>query len=62
MRKVVRSVSTFTTQLCAALLKAVVTSMVLGLVVVTIMHQMGVPVPSMTDLLRGVSQLAHVLS
>jgi len=62
MRRVVRSVSTFTTQLFAALLKAVVTSMVLGLVVVTIMHQMGVPVPSVTELLRGVSRLADVLS
>jgi len=36
--------------------------MVLGLIVVTIMHHMGVPVPSMTDLLRGVSRLADVLS
>jgi len=62
MRRVVRSVSTFTTQLFAALLKAVVTSMVLGLIVVTIMHHMGVPVPSMSDLLRGVSRLADVLS
>ena len=62
MRRVVRSVSTFTTQLFAALLKAVITSMVLGLIVVTIMHHMGVPVPSMSDLLRGVSRLADVLS
>ena len=49
------------TQLCAALLKALVTSMVLGLVVVTIMHHMGVPVPSITELLRGVSRMAHAL-
>lgn len=62
MRRVVRSVSTFLTQLGAALFKAAVTSIVLGIVLVTIMHQMGVPVPSATDLLRGVERLAHVLS
>lgn len=62
MRRVLRSVSSFLTQLCAALLKAVVTSMVLGLFVVSIMHYMGVPVPSADDLLRGVSRLADVLS
>jgi hypothetical protein len=62
MRRVVRVVSSFLTQWCAALLKAVVTSMVVGLLVVTIMHYMGVPVPSAADLLRGVSRLAHVLS
>jgi hypothetical protein len=62
MRRVVRAVSSFLTQLCAALLKAVVTSLVLGLVVVSIMHYMGVPVPSAADMLRGVERLAHVLS
>lgn len=62
IRRVARSVSTFLTQLFAALLKAVVTSLVLGIVTVSVMHYMGVPVPSAGDLLRGVSQLAHVLS
>jgi uncharacterized protein (DUF111 family) len=62
MRRAVRSVSTFLTQLGAALLKAVLTSMVLGLVLVTIMHHMGVPVPSAMELLRGVEKLAHPLS
>jgi hypothetical protein len=62
MRRVVRSVSSFLTQLCAALLKAVVMSLVLGLFLVTIMHHMGIPVPSATELLRGVERLAHVLS
>jgi hypothetical protein len=47
------------TQLGAALLKAVLTSMVLGIVLVTIMHRVGVPVPSATELLRGVERLAH---
>jgi uncharacterized protein (DUF111 family) len=59
MRRAVRSVSTFLTQLGAALLKAVVTSVVLGLVLVTIMHRIGVPVPSAMELLRGVERLAH---
>jgi hypothetical protein len=50
------------TQLCVALLKAVVMCAILGLVLVTIMHSMGVPVPSAADMLRGVSRLADVLS
>ena len=62
MRRVVRAVSSFVTQLCVALLKAAVMCMVLGLVLVTIMHSMGVPVPSAADMLRGVSRLADVLS
>ena len=43
-------------------MKAVVTSMVLGVFVVAVMHYMGVPVPSVVELLRGVTKLAHVLS
>lgn len=62
MRKVVRSVSTFMKQVFVALLKAVVTSLVLGFVTVSVMHYMGVPVPSANDLLRGVERLAHVLT
>lgn len=62
MLKVVRSVSTFMKQLLVGLFKAVVTSLVLGFVTVTVMHYMGVPVPSANDLLRGVERLAHVLS
>ena len=42
-------------------MKAVVTSLALGLVVVSVMHYMGVEVPSAGDLLRGVSRLAHIL-
>jgi hypothetical protein len=62
IRRVVEKVSSFLTQLGVALLKAVLTSVILGVVVVTVMHYMGVPVPSADDLLRGVSRLAHVLS
>lgn len=62
MRRVIRAVSTFVTQLFVALLKAVVMCAILGLVLVTIMHSMGVPVPSAADMLRGVSRLADVLS
>jgi hypothetical protein len=62
IRRYLRKVSSFLTQLGAALLKAVLTSVILGVVVVSIMHYMGVPVPSGDDLLRGVSRLAHVLS
>jgi phosphate/sulfate permease len=45
-----------------AMLKAVVTSVVLGAVVVSVMQYMGVPVPSAHDLIGGLSRLAHVLS
>lgn len=57
-----RKVSKFMTQLGAAMVKAVLTTFILGIVVVSIMHYMGVPVPSSDDLLRGVERLAHVLS
>lgn len=62
IRRVVKKVSSFVTQVCVALFKAVLTSAILGMVVVTVMHYMGVPVPSAADLLRGVSRLANVLS
>ena len=62
MRRAAESVSTFMSQLFAALLKTLVTSAVLGLVLVTIMHHMGVPVPNVYELLRGVERLAHVRS
>ena len=57
-----QSVSKFMTQLGVALVKAVVMSMFLGVFLVSVMHYMGVPVPSAGDLLRGVSRLAHILS
>ena len=62
IRRLFRSLSTFFTQLGVAMLKAVVTSVVLGAVVVGVMQYMGVPVPSAHDLLSGVERLAHVLS
>ena len=62
IQRYLRKVSKFTTQVGAALVKAVLTTFILGIVVVSIMHYMGVPVPSGDDLLRGVSKLAHVLS
>ena len=62
IRRIVKRVSSFLTQLGAALIKAVLTSAILGMILVSVMHYMGVPVPSAGDLLRGVSRLAHVLS
>ena len=61
-QRVVKTVSSFVTQLVVALFKAVLTSVILGMVVVSVMHYMGVPVPSADDMLRGVSRLANVLS
>jgi hypothetical protein len=52
-------VSTFVNGLAGAALKALVTSMVLGVVVVSVMHYMGVPVPSAHDLIGGLSRLAR---
>jgi hypothetical protein len=62
IQRYLRKVSSFLTQLGAALVKAALTTFILGIVVVSIMHYMGVPVPSSDDLLRGVERLAHVLS
>ena len=61
IRRVMRSVSTFLTQLGAALVKTVFTSVILGVVVVGIMQYMGVPVPYAHELLRGITRLADVL-
>jgi phosphate/sulfate permease len=49
-------------QLGVALLKTVVTSVVLGAALVSVMKYMGVPVPSAHDLMGGISRLANVLS
>jgi len=62
IRRLIRSLSAFFSELSVAMLKAVVTSVVLGAVVVSVMQYMGVPVPSAHDLIGGLSRLAHVLS
>ena len=60
--RAIKKVSSFLTQLSIALIKAILTSAIVGMVLVTAMHYMGVPVPTATELLRGVSRLANVLS
>ena len=62
IERILKKVSSFVTQLAIALMKAVRTSVIVGVVLVTAMHYMGVPVPTATELLRGVSRLANVLS
>jgi len=62
IRRYLRKASEFLTQLGAALLKAALTTVILGIIVVSIMHYMGVPVPSGDDLWRGVERLAHALA
>ena len=62
IRRVFRSASTFVSQLVGAFLKAVVMSMVVGVFLVSVMHYMGVPVPSPHDLLGGLSRLARIKS
>lgn len=61
MRRLVHSTSKFLSQLGAALVKTVFTSVVLGAVVVSIMRYMELPVPSPHELLGGLSKLADVL-
>lgn len=62
IRRAVRYVSTFVSGLAGAAVKAAVTSIVVGVVLVSVMHYMGVPVPDAKDLLGGLSRLAEVLS
>lgn len=62
IERILKKVSSFLTQLAIALMKAVLMSVIVGMVLVTAMHYMGVPVPTATELLRGVSRLANVLS
>jgi predicted cobalt transporter CbtA len=62
IKRAVNKVSSFVAKLGLVLFKAVLTSAILGMILVTVMHYMGVPVPSAADLLRGVSRLANVLS
>lgn len=62
IQRLCRSLSTFVTQVGIALVKAVVTSTLIGGFAVLLMHYMGVPVPSANDLLDGLSRLAETLS
>jgi len=62
IRRVFRYVSTFVRGLVGAMVKAVVTSVVLGAFVVSYMYYMSVPVPDVNDLIGGLSELAEVLS
>jgi hypothetical protein len=62
IRRVVRSVSRFVAQVGMALVKAVVTSVLIGAFAVGLMHYMGVPVPNPHDLLLGIERLAESLS
>jgi phosphate/sulfate permease len=59
MRRMVRSTSAFVTQMGAAMVKAVVTSLALGILVVSVMQYIGVPVPTAHDLWGGVSRLTR---
>ena len=60
IRRYVRSVSTFVNNLAGALVKALVVSLAFGVVLVSVMHYMGVPVPSAHDLLGGISRLVRL--
>jgi len=62
VQRLFRSASVFVAQLSVALVKAVVTSVLIGAFAVGLMHYMGVPVPNPQDLLDGISRLAESLS
>jgi len=61
VQRAIRSASVFVGQLGMALVKAVVTSFLIGAFAVGLMHYMGVPVPNPHDLLNGLSRLADSL-
>lgn len=61
VQRAIRSASVFVGQLGMALVKAVVTSVLIGAFAVGLMHYMGVPVPNPHDLLNGLSRLADSL-
>jgi hypothetical protein len=62
VQRVIRTTSVFVGQLGMALVRAVVTSVLLGAFAVGLMHYMGVPVPNPQDLLDGIERLAGTLS
>jgi len=62
IRRMYRSTSTFVSQLFAAAVKALAVSVAVGILVVSVMHYMGVPVPSAHDLLGGLTRLAGIRS
>jgi len=62
IRRLLRSLSVFVSQLGIALLKAVVTGALIGAFAIGLAHYMGVPMPSAHDVLGGLSRLADILS
>jgi uncharacterized oligopeptide transporter (OPT) family protein len=62
IQRVLTFVSGVARALVQSVVKAVVTSVVMGALVVALMHYMAVPVPSASDLIGGLSELAEVLS
>jgi hypothetical protein len=62
IQRTIKAVSGFVAQLGMALVKAVVTSVIIGAFAVGLMHYMGVPVPNPHDLLNGIERLAESLS
>jgi hypothetical protein len=62
IQRLIRSASVFVAQLGMALVKAVVTSVLIGAFAVGLMHYMGVPVPNPQDLIDGLERLAGSLS
>lgn len=62
IQRVIRSTSVFVAQLSMALVKAVITSVLIAAFAVGLMHYMGVPVPKPQDLLDGLERLAGTLS
>ena len=62
IQRLIRKTSVFVGQLGMALVRAVVTSVLLGAFAVGLMHYMGVPVPNPQDLLDGLTRLAETLS
>ncbi len=62
IQRLIRSATTFAAQLAMALVKAIVTSALIGAFAVGLMYYMGVRVPTPGDLLDGLTRLAETLS
>jgi hypothetical protein len=65
MRRLVRAVATFLGRLCLAVLRAIVTSVVVTVCVMMLLYILGVPVPGPSELLdkfEALDRLARILS
>ena len=59
-RRLVRLVATFLSKLCLAVLRAIITGLVFTTCAVVMMHYLGLPVPSPSELLDKFADLTRL--